>query len=79
VLLTDNNRFDVVDQVLTSVTLAAVLAVQLIILLLAGPIARVIGAGGANIIRRVMGIVLAAVAANMSLSAIADWLALPKL
>jgi multiple antibiotic resistance protein len=79
VLLTDNNRFDVVDQVLTSVKLAAVLAVQLIILLLAGPIARVIGAGGANIIRRVMGIVLAAVAANMSLSAIADWLALPKL
>jgi multiple antibiotic resistance protein len=79
VLLTDNNRFDVVDQVLTSVTLAAVLAVQLIILLLAGPIARVIGAGGANIIRRVMGIVLAAVAANMTLSAIADWLSLPRL
>jgi multiple antibiotic resistance protein len=79
VLLTDNDRVNVVDQVVTSASLAAVLAVQLVILLLAGPIARVIGAGGANIIRRVMGIVLAAVAANMTLSAVADWLSLPKL
>ena len=79
VLLTDNDRFDVTDQIFTSITLAAVMAIQLVILLLASPIARLIGAGGANIIRRVMGIILAAVAANMSLSAVVDWLGLPKL
>jgi multiple antibiotic resistance protein len=79
VLLTDNDRFDVADQIFTSIALAAVMAIQLVILLLASPIARVIGAGGANIIRRVMGIILAAVAANMSLSAVVDWLGLPKL
>lgn len=79
VLLTDNDRFDVTDQVLTSLMLAVVLAIQLVLLLLASPIARVIGTGGANIVRRVMGIILAAVAAKMSLSAVGEWLGLPAI
>jgi multiple antibiotic resistance protein len=79
VLLTDSSRYDVTDQIMTSMVLAVVLAVQLFILLLASPVARLIGKGGANIIRRVMGMILAAVAANMSLTAIGDWLKLPPL
>ena len=79
VLLTDNDRFDLADQMTTTLALALVLAVQLVIFLAAGPISRAIGAGGANIIRRVMGMILAAVAVNMALTAVVDWLGLPAL
>jgi multiple antibiotic resistance protein len=45
----------------------------------ANPIAQRIGKGGANVLKRIMGLVLAAVAVNMVLSALIDWLGLPKL
>ena len=79
VLLTDNERLAIADQATTVAALALVLVMQLAILLLAEPIARLIGDGGANVVRRVMGMILAAVAANMALTALGDWLGLPKL
>ncbi len=78
-LLTDNDRFGVADQALTTATMVAVLVVQYVLLLLAGPVSRVIGTSGANILRRVMGMILASVAVNAVLSALGGWLGLPRL
>ena len=78
-LLTDNDRFGVVDQALTTAMVAAVLLVQYVLLLLAEPVSRVIGRSGANILRRVMGMILASVAVNAVLTAIGSWVGLPKL
>lgn len=55
------------------------LLVVLVTLLLAGPISRRIGKGGAKVLKRIMGLVLASVAVNMTLSAVRSWLSLPKL
>jgi multiple antibiotic resistance protein len=79
VLLTDDHRFDVVQLSLTSAVLAVVLAITLIILLLAAPISRLIGSAGANIIGRLMGMILVALAVHTVLSAFGAWLGLPKL
>lgn len=79
VLLTDNRLFSATDQMITAAVLAAVLIVFLIILLAASPIMRMIGSGGANVLRRVMGVLLAAIAAKMVLTALQQWLGLPAL
>lgn len=79
VLLTDNREFGVWDQMLTTAVLAGVLAIFLLVLLAANPIMRTIGDGGANVLRRVMGVLLSAIATTMVLSAIQDWLNLPAL
>lgn len=69
VLLTDNHRFSVADQAITAVMLGGVLMATLIFMLLAAPIHKLIGTGGENIISRVMGMVLAAVAVDSILTA----------
>jgi multiple antibiotic resistance protein len=51
----------------------------LLILLAASPIMRVIGEGGANVLRRVTGVLLTAIAAKMVLGAFQEWLGLPPL
>ncbi|RDJ27017.1 MarC family protein [Bosea caraganae] len=79
VLLMDNNRDTVLQQALTIVALAAVLAVMLGVFLLSETLRRLIGANGANLIRRIMGLLLAALAVNMVLSAVALWLRLPEI
>lgn len=72
VLLTDNNRFSVEDQALTAVVMLSVLLVAYIFMLLAGPIIRLIGNSGAAIVSRVMGMILASVAADAVLSALLE-------
>jgi multiple antibiotic resistance protein len=79
VLLTDNRQFTITEQMITTGVLAAVLIVFLVILLAANPIMRVIGSGGSNVLRRVMGVLLTAIAAKMVLTALGTWLALPPL
>jgi len=64
VLLTDNHRFSLIDQSLTSAVMLVVLALTLVLLLLANPIHRLIRESGASIVSRVMGMILAAVAAD---------------
>lgn len=78
-VLTDDDRFNVVEQSMTVGVVGIVLVIQLVVLLLAAPISRRIGEGGTNIIGRVMGMLLAAMAVNIVLSTTADWLSLPKL
>ncbi|MGI3165260.1 MarC family protein [Pseudooceanicola sp. 200-1SW] len=70
VLLTDNNRFSVPEQAVTAAVMLAVLAVAFVLMLSAGPILRVIRPGGAAIVSRVMGMVLAAVATDNVIEAI---------
>jgi multiple antibiotic resistance protein len=54
--------------------LAAVLALALLALLYAGGVARLLGVTGANVVGRVLGIVLAALAAQFVLDGITAWL-----
>jgi len=78
-VLTDNDRFSIAEQAMTTVVVVAVLLVQYALLLLAEPVSQLIGKGGANILRRVMGMILASVAVNVVLGAIGSWTGLPKL
>jgi len=78
ILLTDNDRFSVTEQAMTTLVVVAVLAVQYVLLLGAEQVSRVIGRSGANVLRRVMGMVLASVAVNAVLTALSSWLGLPK-
>jgi multiple antibiotic resistance protein len=79
ILLTDDDRFNPLGQLATVGVLAAVLLIQLVVLIAAVPISRLIGVAGASVIGRVMGMLLAALAVSMVLGALGDWLNLPKL
>ncbi|WP_369854506.1 MarC family protein [Candidatus Thalassolituus haligoni] len=70
VLLTDNHRFSIIHQAATSLVILSVLVVTLVFMLLASRIQKVIGEGGASVISRVMGLILAAVAVNSVLTGI---------
>jgi multiple antibiotic resistance protein len=79
VLLMDNNRFAPNEQAITAGALAVVLAGLLAIFLTAHPIERLIRSGGTQLLRRVMGLLLAALAVNLVLNAAATWLKLPPI
>jgi multiple antibiotic resistance protein len=79
VLLMDNNRLSAMQQALTVLALAAVLVVMFIVFLLSEPIRKFLGNGGSDVLRRIMGLILAALAINMILSAVSLWLHLPEI
>lgn len=79
VVLTDDARGEFVGRLATVAIFALVLALTLLILLAAGPISRVIGRGGSSIISRVMGMILAALAVDLVLTAVSQWLSLPPI
>ena len=79
ILLTDDDRFNFTGQLATIGVVALVMIIQLVVLLAAGPILRVIGPAVAGVIGRVMGLLLAALAVSMVMTALGDWLGLPKL
>ena len=64
VLLTDNHRQSLLEQAVTGVMLVVVLLITLLVLLFATPIHRVLGQSGVNLLSRVMGLILAALAAE---------------
>lgn len=73
VLLTDNNRFSIAHQVMTSLIMLGILVITLIAMLLATKIQKIIGLAGASLISRIMGLILASVAINELLSGIATY------
>ncbi len=79
ILLTDDDRSNIVGQFVTIGVLALVLVVTLLFLLAAGPISRLIGVPGASIIARITGMLLAALAVSLVLGAVGQWLNLPQL
>jgi multiple antibiotic resistance protein len=78
ILLTDDDRYNFVGQLITMGLLAVVLVIQFALLLAAAPIGRVIGTAWISVISRVMGMVLAALAVGIILSTVSDWLGLPR-
>ena len=78
VLLTDDDRLNLPGQLSTVGILAAVMVITFLVLLAARPIAWLIGIAGVSVVSRIMGMLLAALAVTMVLSAIGDWLGLPK-
>lgn len=79
ILISDDDRYNLAGQLGTVATLAVLMVFQFPLLLGAVPIARVIGQSGGGVISRIMGMLLAALAVSTTLSAIAEWLNLPKL
>lgn len=68
VVLTDNNRNSIPEQAVTAAVLLAVMAFTLVLLLLAARLKRVLGNTGANVISRIMGIILATIAVDSVLA-----------
>jgi len=79
VILMDNNRLTFVEQVETVAMLALNMLILLGLFLSGDAVSRLIGRHGANVLRRVMGIVLAALSINLILEAMAKWLRLPAI
>ena len=73
VMLTDNHRYSVEQQAATAGIMIFVMLCTVILLLLANPIQRFIGNAGANIISRVMGLILASVAVDNILHAVTTY------
>ncbi len=70
VLLTDNNRFSLVNQGITTLIMLSVLIITLLFMLLATRLLNVIGDTGASVISRVMGMILASIAVSAVLEGI---------
>lgn len=70
VMLTDNHRYSIEQQMVTAAVMGAVILCSMALLLMASPIQRVIGTAGASIISRVMGLILASVAVDNILNAV---------
>lgn len=68
VILTDNYRYSIPEQAVTATILLFVLGLTLALLILASRIHKIIGATGASVISRVMGIVLATIAIDSMLA-----------
>ncbi|PYF09937.1 multiple antibiotic resistance protein [Rhodobacter viridis] len=77
VILTDNDRFSLAHQAMTTALMGVVLACTAAILLAAAPLHRVLGTTGEAVISRVMGMVLAAVAVDAVLRGFVSIGALP--
>jgi multiple antibiotic resistance protein len=77
IILTDNNRFTVPEQAITFAVLGVVLALMLVVFLMGDVIGRLMGQGGTNVVRRVMGVILAALSVNLIVNALVEWLHLP--
>src|SRR5687767_4382854 len=74
VLLTDNDTFTMAEQATTAAVMVAILALTYVMLLGAETVQRYIGPTGANVLSRVLGLILAAVAAETMLEGLRTFL-----
>jgi multiple antibiotic resistance protein len=70
VLLTDNYRYTIIEQLITAVLMMVILGVTLVLLLLANQVQKRIGDTGIIVISKIMGLILAAVAIESILAGI---------
>jgi multiple antibiotic resistance protein len=70
VLLTDNHRHSIAEQVVTALVLVIVLAITMGLLYAANVIHGVLGSTGANVLIRLLGLVLAALATEQIVAGI---------
>ena len=70
VLLTDNHRHSIGEQIVTAVVLLVVLAITLGLLYAANAVHAMLGSTGANVLIRVLGLVLAALATEQIVAGI---------
>lgn len=75
VLLTENARYSLWEQTQTALMLLAVLILTFVLMLAASWIHRLLGAGGASLVSRVMGLILASVATANTLAGIKAYFA----
>ncbi len=76
VLMTENAKFDFLQQIQTVLVMTVVLMIVLVLMLAASGIHRLIGSAGASVISRVMGLILAAVATTNTLEGISGYFGL---
>ncbi len=79
VLLNDSEQLDLESTILDVVVIVLVLSITLVFMYSAKQILRVIGDSGANVLSRIMGLILAAVAVDSVLSAVAEYFKLATL
>lgn len=70
ILITDNQIYTIQEQIITAATMLSVLACTLILLLFSGGIIRIIGTGGASLLTRLMGMILAALSVEFIMEAL---------
>lgn len=70
VLLTENSQYSLTEQLIVALLMVIVVGAAYVLMLGAGWISKVIGEGGASIISRVMGLILASIAATNVLEGI---------
>jgi multiple antibiotic resistance protein len=73
VLLTQSDRHPYLDQVIVSVLMITVVVVAYILMRFAAPISRLMGSAGASVVSRIMGMILASVAATQVLEGIKNY------
>lgn len=73
VLLTENQKHTLIDQASTAIIMLLVVSITFGLMVVAGTISRIIGTGGASIVSRVMGMILASVAAANVLEGIKEY------
>ncbi|TCS41274.1 MarC family protein [Reinekea marinisedimentorum] len=70
ILITDNHVYTVTEQVLTTATMLSVLLATLVLLWFSNSIIKVIGEGGASLLTRLMGMILAALSVEFVMEAL---------
>jgi multiple antibiotic resistance protein len=72
-LLTQNTIHSIDEQIVTVILMLLVIGIAYLMMRFAGVIIRVIGDGGANVVSRVMGMILASVAATAVLAGLKEY------
>ncbi len=73
VMLTENHKFSWFHQLTTWCVMLLVLAFAWLLMKLASPITALIGTGGANVLSRVMGLIIAAIAVHAALEGVSHY------